>query len=372
MKKYILYVLFPIAIASCGTKSETENNSESAPTATVFTLSDEQMKKNGIETGHLQKKEMSGFINCTGSVEVPPQNVASIHTPVKGFIRSINAIQGDHLHKGDVIASIDHPEFARMQRDLLESNARLGFLEKEFERKKELLSGDAVSKREFEMAESELKSEQARFEGLKSELLLSGFSVDKIISSGVIQRNIAIVSPFNGFVSKLNVNIGKLVNPEDLIAEVINTDHLHLEIHVYAKDVAMVQEGQLIQFTLPGSDSIHRAKVYLVGKAINPENNTVMVHAHFEDESKYTAGTFINGQILTGSREVNSISLQGLIKEGENWFVFVKTDKGFVKSKAEIGYKDNTQAEIISIEGFTPDVELVTKGAYYLQGAAEE
>lgn len=369
----ILVALIALTLFSCSAGTDDADTANAvAEKGDLIVLSPETMKKNGIESGYAESLRMANRINCTGSIEVPPQFLASLHTPVKGFVRSVRAIQGDHLHKGDVIAVLDHPEFARTQRSLLESKARLDFLKKELTRKEALRTEDAISVRELEQIEAEKNAEQATFNALQSELQLSGFNVAKILKDGVIQHSLNIISPFNGYLSRLNINMGKLVQPEDLIAEIVNTEHLHLELHVYAKDIAFVKKDQKIEFHIAGADSVSTATVYLISKTIDPQNNTVMVHAHLDDDQQYVAGTFVNGFILADERLTKVVPLQAIVKEAGKSYVFVRSGEGFVKAEVHTGFANETHIEIVKIEGYGKDAELIVKGAYYMESGSEE
>lgn len=370
MKRYPFYITaFFLTLLSCG--SAPEKAQEQTESGKVK-LSEEQMRSNGIETGKLSHKELALRLPCNGMIEVPPQNKASVHSPVKGFVKEILVIQGDHVHHGDALFRIEYPEFARVQREMLESDAKLKYLLNEFERKKQLRKDDAASLRELELAESEWKTEQARLEGLKAELSASGFSVEQILQSGKIQNSIAIRAPFNGEVSALNVNLGKLVNPEDLLAELVNTEHLHMELRVFARDIAMVKEGQAIEFSVGGIDSLYRGTVYLVGAVVDPANNTVMVHAHIDSPGKFTAGVYTQATILAGSHKALVIPKGGLIKIADEYFVFRQTPEGFEKIKVEIRSEDLEHTEIILPEGVSEEEVFVTSGAYYLNEVPAE
>ena len=47
------------------------------------------------------------------------------------------------------------------------------------------------------------------------------------------QVTLAQVKKINGFVSEVNVNIGKYVNPSDVLFELVNPDDIHLALTVF-------------------------------------------------------------------------------------------------------------------------------------------
>ncbi len=50
------------------------------------------------------------------------------------------------------------------------------------------------------------------------------------VEQGQITSTINIYSPIEGYVTKVNVSNGTYVSPADIILEIVDTDHIHLEL----------------------------------------------------------------------------------------------------------------------------------------------
>ena len=65
-----------------------------------------------------------------------------------------------------------------------------------------------------------------------------------ISPSSVLQGSIVsqanIYSPIDGYVTQIYINTGSYVSPSDKIMEIINTDHIHLELKVFEKDLLQI------------------------------------------------------------------------------------------------------------------------------------
>jgi cobalt-zinc-cadmium efflux system membrane fusion protein len=59
-----------------------------------------------------------------------------------------------------------------------------------------------------------------------------------------ISKSIRIYSPIDGFVSKVNVNIGKYVTPSDVLFELVNPADIHLNLKIFEKDLNKIFIGQ--------------------------------------------------------------------------------------------------------------------------------
>src|SRR5690554_3928401 len=119
--KTLNYILFiSIFLMNACEPNQVEENVEENATVThnsVLTLSDEQINRAGIKVGEAEVRSISGEIAFMGYIEVPPENLHSIHTPIRGFVSSVPVIEGDKVRKGQVIATLSHPDIVILQQD---------------------------------------------------------------------------------------------------------------------------------------------------------------------------------------------------------------------------------------------------------------
>jgi cobalt-zinc-cadmium efflux system membrane fusion protein len=101
--------------------------------------------------------------------------------------------------------------------------------------------------------------------------------------------------------------------------EIVNTEHIHLELIVFEKDVSRIRKGQGIRFRIPElSAQVHEGSVYLIGGIVD-ENRTVTVHGHVDEESldQLMVGMFVQADILIppDSRDDSDIPWQWALPE---------------------------------------------------------
>src|SRR5690606_31542932 len=99
-------------------------------------------------------------------------------------------------------------------------------------------------------AESEYHTTLARFEGLKKKLSQLNIIPDEITALS-LKSTIAVYAPISGFITGVNAQNGSFLSPTDVAVSIINTDHLHLELNIFEKDVSRLKKGQSIRFRLP-------------------------------------------------------------------------------------------------------------------------
>lgn len=370
MIRYILLLMVLFA-ASC-TSQTTEETTEPAATEWI-TLNEEQVKNAGITTGIIPEKELKTSLTCNGVLALPPQNLASIHSPVEGFVTPGRWLEGDLIKKGEVLATIQHQNIIKVQQDYMESVGKLNFLKLDFERKQKLIAGDATSNKQLQETESAYLAEKARVAGLAQQLRFLGLSPDAV-ANGDITSSISIRAPFTGHVSAIKVNQGMLVMPNQLLYEMVDKSHMHVEIAVFAVDASQVKEGQKFVVNIPGSSEKLGGTIHLVGQKIDDNTKAVNMHGHLDKEDiALLPGNFVQTTIYTGSKNTKTLNRDAVVEQGGNIYAFIAAPEGFKKVLATIGMQNDNEVEILKLEDYDLNTtNVVLSGAYYLNAGGEE
>ncbi len=361
----IAIVLFNFCSAPSDEHTAEENYS-------LIEMTTEEIKAMGIELGTISEQMVYQEIECIGVVDVPPQNLASVHTKIDGYAKEVKFLPGDYVKKGELMLVLEHPGFIQKQQQMLELKSRLAFLKAEFDRKKELHEQEASSLKQLQQAESEYLSVNSTYQGTKAELNMIGFNVNKIEEVQQPQTRLELRSPISGYITQMKVNLGKLVMTNDLLYEIVDRDHLHVELQVYAKDVPLINEGDTLHVKFPGKSKIYIASVYLIGKQIDQESRTTSVHAHLINESEereLVLGSVFQANIFSQGSKKLTLPLSAAVKEGNKYFFFKETEGGFEKVLLNTGKLSDQLIEIINPNAELLKTRFVTKGTYYLQGS---
>ncbi len=327
--KYLIITGLTISLISCSSRSDrsAESNSKGveSPRTSEVTLSEEQFRSIGIQLGSIEARSMSGNIKAHGVLDVPPQNLVSISAPLGGFIKSTELLQGMRVKKGQVVVVLEHPDYIQLQQDYLDNKSQLEFLEQEYNRQIDLSKENVNALKSLQQAKSNYFGTKARVEGLKAKLKL--VNIDPVeIEKGEIKNTVSILSPINGFVSQVNINLGMHVNPTDIMFRIVDTEHVHAEAQVFEKDIPKLKIGQLARITLTNETKERPAKVFLIGKEITPER-TVRVHCHLEGrDPNLIPNTYFSALIETGSNSVSALPENAIVNFEGKHFVFVEKD----------------------------------------------
>jgi membrane fusion protein, heavy metal efflux system len=366
MTKSILVIFTLAFIFSCGSKKEEPATADSTHIENSVTLSVSQLKNAGIVIGNIEKKSISSVLKVNGRVDVPPQNMISVSVPMGGYLKSTKLLPGMHLNRGEVIAVMEDQQYIQLQQDYLTAKARLNFTANEFNRQKELNLSKASSDKVFQQTEVDYTTEKINVKSLAERLELIGINPAKLDENS-ISKSINIYSPIDGYVSKVNVNIGKFTQPSEVLFELINPADIHLALTIFEKDLSKLSIGQkLFAYTNSQPDKKHECEIILIGKNLSTERSTE-VHSHFENYDKsLVPGMYMNAEIEIKNNNVNALPEEAIVRFQNNQYVFLaETETMFTIQEVKTGDSERGFIEIVAGESLV-DKKIVVKGAYNL------
>ncbi len=361
-------ILFPVIVAmlfSCGGKTA-EQPAAKETTNNIVTLNAAQLKSASIETGTPTQKNISSVIKLNGTIDVPPQNMVSISMPLGGYLKSTKLLPGMYVKKGEVIATMEDQQYIQLQQDYLTAKSKLDYIQAEYDRQKELNQSQASSDKVFQQTQMELNTTKINIRALAEKLSLIHINPDRL-SENMLSKSVSIYSPIDGFVSSVNVNIGKYVNPADILFELVNPTDIHLNLKVYEKDLNKLAVGQkVIAYTNNEPEKKHLCEIILISRDLSAER-TADIHCHFEEYDKtLLPGMYMNADIAVTTSNASAIPEDAVVMSDGQSYVFeaVGPDK-FQLTAAETGVKENGFIELKNAALFR-DKKLVIKGAYTL------
>ncbi|WP_340064898.1 efflux RND transporter periplasmic adaptor subunit [Ascidiimonas aurantiaca] len=379
IKLYILNIGALLFIVGCETKVK-NGAQEIAPLETrkdhKIVVSKHQFKTGNMQIGKLFSKPFPELVEATGMIDVPPENKAVINTIAGGYIKETPLLIGDKVTKGQALVTLENPEFITLQQEYLDVKAQLHYLKAEYERQTTLLEEKITSLKNQLQAESAYKRAVAAYQGLRKKMEM--LHIDpKIVESGKLTAEVVVYSPISGNITELYVNKGAYVSPADVIMEVIDKSHIHLELSVFESDIMRVKEKQDIIFKVPEtSGTTYRAHVYLIGTSIHEKDRTVKVHAHIEEElaENFATGMFVEAAIVTRTDKRPALPEEAVIMADNSYYVWQlisENDSLYVFSKKEI-QPGSSYKGFVSIDSvFSPEDRFLTKGGFNLIGKSD-
>jgi len=350
--------ILALSLGSCKTGTESSPSPQSpAIISGKIRLTDSQIRNAGIGTGRFSLTRINDTLELHGVVDVPPQNIVSVSFPLGGYLKKTHLLPGMHVRRGQAIAVVEDAALVQLQQDYLIARTRLEQLRLDYERQRSLNESKTAADKVLQQARADYQSMQVQTSALAEKLRLVHLDPARL-AAGSLSRQVAIPAPINGFVSRVNVNIGRYVQPQEVLFELINPSDIHAALTVFEKDINRLRIGQrvLVRF-VDEPQTAYGAEVLLITRNVD-ENRSGIVHCHFERmPPDLKPGMFLTATVLLAETEVQALPEEAVVRYGSQEYVFVEQKRGhFLPVPVESGKRRGNLVEVRS-----PDARLFRK-----------
>lgn len=337
-------------------------------------LTKEQIKTMNIQFGGFSEIKINDYVSATGTLGLPPNALTSVSAKASGFIKNSNKyVEGSYVKQGVIMAYLENPEFIQHQQKFLEVAAELVFDQQELSRQKSLVESNAGVEKNVQRLQSEVNMKTATLKGIAKQLAYLGIDADQLSPDNIVER-VPIYAPMGGYITSIKMHNGMYVSPELELMEIVNENHLHLELDIFENDIANIKEEQKISYTVPAlGNTVFNGEVHIIGKEFNTENKTVRIHGHLEKvRPRFIKDLFIEAKIWLTDQTVQALPEKAIIKDGASSYIYVandKTDEDEIKFEQVMvmpGTTDKGFTSVKLIDKIPDGMKIVTNGAYYV------
>lgn len=320
----------------------------------------EQAWKADFATQEVSLQPFYSVIHTSARVKGQPQSSVSLNAPAEGQV-NLMAVVGQMVRKGELLAVIKSYGLENSL-DARQNEFRIAFGKSraDYLRTKPLVESQVLSQKDFLHIEAQYMQDSLRYFQLANQ---------------VSENGLKVISPIEGFVSRIDIGNGQIVGKSSAIMHISSTNQLLIEAYVNQSDFQKVSGVFDANFSFAGNNEAIKLEE-INGKLTS---NTVFVHENAtripvtfsaQSNGRLMPGMFLEAFLKTGKREqALVVPLSSLIEEQGQYFVFVQTGgESFVKRQVELANNDGVLTEITS--GLSVGERIVTKGAYQIKLAA--
>ncbi len=355
-------------------KEESVVNEQEDKKENTVSLTSEQYKRAGIETGNLVTRKLASSVDARGMIAVKPEGQAFVSTLTEGIIETIFVEYGEIVNVGTPLCRVSHPSIIQAQQGYLEDLYEFRLAEDNYERVKELRKENITSEKAFLKSESEFMLARSSKQASYTQLKMIGIDPDKV-EQGEISNFIDLKSPISGKINKINASPGTYVGINEKLFDVVSLDKMILELKVFESDIPLIRKGQKVVFTLSNLNDIpHRAEVVATSSFMERGSRVLEVQAKLlEKLPDVYPGMFAAASVKVNEKEALSLPNSAVLEEGENeHYLFILLDDNenthtFQRIPVTTGIQTNNYTEIIPGEGLTEGTDIVVSGVYYLK-----
>jgi membrane fusion protein, multidrug efflux system len=306
----------------------------SAPTAvTTATVRSERLS---------QKLEALGNARANESVD--------ISSKTSNIVTAVRFRDGERVRVGQVLVQLDD---ATARADVAAAQAAVTESESQYNRSRELLNTQALSKSSFDQLEATLKANRARLQAAQARL-----------------EDTVIRAPFSGRVGLRRVSVGTLISPGDVITTLDDTSVIKLDFSVPETFVAILREGLSVRASAPAFPGrTFTGKVASIDSRVDVNTRSVIVRALLANEDgALKAGMFLNVSLSKDERETLIIPEEALTPEAAKQYVFVVADGKASRREVRIGGRSPGSVEIL--DGLEAGERVIVEGTQKVRDGA--
>ena len=271
-------------------------------------------------------------------------NESQIYARVNGYVKQWLKDIGDTATKGETLAILDIPE---VNKQVEEATANFQLAKTAYERWKRLRAEDAVSQQELDEKTALFKQTEAVLKRLRD---LQSFGT--------------VVAPFDGTVTRRNVNMGDLVNAGNVgtaqsMFTMANVDKLHVYVYLPQDRVGQIKVGDEVLITQSSApDKPVKGRIARTAGAIDTNPRSLQVDIEVPNEGRaLMPGAYIEATLKIAMGKQLLIPTNSLIFGAGGPFVATVKDNKILKKKVSLGIDYGLQVEVRS--GLTSDDDII-------------
>ncbi len=272
-----------------------------------------------------------------GRVAYDESHTTRIASPIAGRVLRIGAEPGDRVQAGQMLLTLDAPEFAQAASDVARAESDMRQQRAALARSKLLFDGEVLSRREYEAAEADHARADADLQRARKRL------ANLTRGTAGAADNFRIVAPMAGVVTERRVNPGNEVRPDlpEPLFVVTDPTRVWVIIELPERLLGKVVKGQdVVVEADPFPTKALPGTMAQIGDVVDPATRRVLVRCVVSNPERllrpemYVRVTPIPDEHARFVRVPNS----ALITQGLQTYLFIEREPGvFVKRLVRLG-----------------------------------
>ena len=367
MKKALFILLTAAVLAGCNKEDSKKLASPSADPALVVPA-EELLAQLKLAT--VTSQPVAETLRVAGRIDFDEQRLARIGATITGRVTEIEAVLGQTVKKGDVLARLNSSELSTQQLAYLKARAVLELNRRNAERAKALFEADVIAAAELQRRQSEYQISVAETRAAADQLQLLGVTpaaIERLGKHGAVNSLTPVVATLSGVVVERKLAQGQVVQPADALFVVADLSNLWAVAQVPEQQVSQVKAGQSVSIEVPalGNEKLLGKLIY-VGQTIDPETRTVLVRTALDNSDGRLKPAMLASMLIEAKpADRLVIPASAVVRENDMDHVFVAEEAGaFRLVRVKLGVEQGGQRVVLS--GLKGQERVVVDGAFHL------
>lgn len=292
---------------------------------------------------------------------------ATIQPQVEGFITKIEVRSGQSVSQGALLFEIDPgPEQAALaslqsMRPMRESDVE--FARQQVARNQTLFKAGAISQREVEQFEAQLRSAEAQLKSLDEQIKQQRSQLGYY----------RVTAPIAGTVGDIPVNVGDRVTRSTVMTTVDENGVLEVYINVPVQQAPQLKLGLPVRLVDDRGQTLATNKITFVSPTVDTATQSVLAKAQLvEGRGQFRSDQFVRARIVWSSAPGLTVPVTGVLRINAQFFAFVaeKSDKGMTAKQKPVQLGEIIDNEYIVQSGLQPGEQLIVGGLQKIRDGA--
>jgi membrane fusion protein, multidrug efflux system len=284
-------------------------------------------------------------------IEIPGSLMANesteIHPEVSGRLVLLNVREGAMVGKGTLLAKIYDGD---LQAQLRKLQVQLKIAEQTENRQAQLLKIQGISQQDYDLS------------------LLQVHNINADIE--IIRANISkseIRAPYSGKLGLKNISPGAFITPSTIITTISQVSQLKLQFNVPEKYGATIKKGQMVDFTIDGSQKNFTASVLATEDAIEENTRSLAIRALVKgNDAELLPGAFARVKVvLTKNENALMIPNNSIVPQGRKKLIYLFKNNKALSTEITTGIRDSANIQVLT--GLNKGDTVITTGLLYLR-----
>ena len=280
-----------------------------------------------------------------------------------GHISAIHVEAGDHVHAGQLLATLDEsilrPQVARLQASLDEARANSALADAEYARAEGVKAAGALSAEDIEKrkaaavtAAAEVKVAAAQLAEYQARL-----------------SHTEIRAPADGIILTRTAEVGQIATPGSTdLFRLARDGEVEMRGLAAEQDLPSLKVGQAASVYLSGIERSFPGKVRLLGAIIDPNTRLGEVRITLQPDSQLRPGAFSRAEVLVGRGERPVLPDTAVLSDEQGTYVYVVDGSSHVQRRS-VHVGDTTPQGVVITQGLTGTERVVmTAGGFLRNG----
>ena len=298
---------------------------------------------------------------------VKSRQSSTIQPQVEGFLTRIAVRSGQQVSRGAVLFEIDSaPEQAALgslqsMRPMRESDVE--FARQQVARNKTLLTAGAISQREVEQFEAQLRAAEAQLKALDEQVRQQRSQLDYY----------RVTAPIAGTIGDIPVNPGDRVTRTTVLTTVDENDVLEVYVNVPVPQAPQLKLGLPVRLVDDRGQVLATNKITFVSPNVDTATQSVLAKAQLiEGRGQFRSDQFVRARVVWSTAPGLTVPVTSVVRTNAQFFAFVaeKSEAGMQAKQKPVQLGEIIGNDYVVQSGLAAGEQLIVSGLQKIRDGA--